>query len=315
MSAVDRLNFGWGRRTPMILQTEASECGLASLAMIASYFGYEANLADLRRRYRFSLKGATLKDLVHVADRLGFATRPLRLEIEELPKLRLPCILHWDLNHFVVLVKIGRSGAVINDPALGLRHMKLAELSRHFTVFALNPSPTDRFEPAAAPPRVRFRRLLGRMVGVKRALSHQASLALAIEVFAMASPLFLGWVVDHALVSADYDLLLTLVLAFLLLLLLETSITAMRGWMLMGLSATLKVQSRANLFSHLINLPASFFEARHLGDVSSRFSSQETILNAITTELVEAVMDGLLAGLTLAIMLVIAPGMAGIVVA
>ncbi len=315
MSAVERLNLGWGRRAPMILQTEASECGLASLAMVASYFGYEADLADLRRRYGLSLKGATLKELVRIADQLGFAPRPLRLDVEELPKLRLPCILHWDLSHFVVLVSIGRSGVVIHDPAMGVRRMKEAEFSRHFTGVALELYPTDRFEPAAAPPRIRFGRLLGRMVGVKRALSHQLSLALAIEVFAMASPLFLGWVVDHALVSADRDLLVTLVLAFMLLLLMQISITAMRSWMLMGLSATLKVQSRANLFSHLINLPASFFEARHLGDVTSRFHSQETILEAITTELIEAVMDGLMAGLTLAIMLVIAPGMAGIVVA
>ncbi|MBS3652439.1 peptidase domain-containing ABC transporter [Pseudaminobacter sp. 19-2017] len=314
MSVAGRLNLGWGRRTPMILQTEASECGLASLAMVAGHFGYEPDLGDLRRRYGFSLKGATLKDVVRIADRIGFATRPLRLEIEELTKLRLPCILHWDLNHFVVLVGFGRAGAVIHDPAFGLRHTRPAELSQHFTGVALELYPTDRFEPAAAPPRVRFGRLLGRMVGVKRALFHQLALAVAIEVFAMASPLFMGWLVDHALVAADHDLLITLVLGFLLLLVLQTSIAAMRSWMLMGLGATLKVQSRANLFSHLINLPAAFFEARHLGDLTSRFSSQETILSAITTELVEAVMDGLMTGLTLAIMLVIAPGMAGIVI-
>ncbi len=315
MNPIDRLNLGWGRRTPMILQTEASECGLASLAMIASHFGFEADLTDLRRRFGMSLKGATLKELVRIADQLGFAPRPLRLEIEEVAKLRLPCILHWDLSHFVVLVSIGRSGVMIHDPAFGVRRLKEVELSQHFTGVALELYPTDRFEPAAAPARVRFGKLLGRMVGVKRALSHQLSLSLAIETFAMASPLFLGWVVDHALVTADRDLLLTLVLGFLLLLLLQTAITAMRSWMLMGLNATLKVQARANLFSHLINLPASFFEARHLGDVTSRFHSQETILDAITTELIEALMDGLMAVLTLAIMLVIAPGLTCIVVA
>jgi ATP-binding cassette subfamily B protein RaxB len=314
MNTVERLNLGWGRRTPMILQTEASECGLASLAMVASYFGYESDLTDLRRQYGLSLKGATLKDLVRIADQLGFATRPLRLDIDEIGKLRLPCILHWDLNHFVVLVSVGNSGIVIHDPAFGMRRLKLPDVSRRFTGVALELYPTDRFEPAAAPPRVRFRRMLGRMVGVKRALSHQLSLALAIEVFAMVSPLFMGWVIDHALVAADRDLLLTLVLGFLILLLLQTSISAMRSWMLMGLSATLKVQSRANLFSHLISLPATFFEARHLGDVTSRFASQETILSAITTDLIEALIDGLMAGLTLAIMLLIAPDMAAIVV-
>ncbi len=315
MSVNERLNIGWAHRTPLILQTEASECGLASLAMVASYFGYESDLVDLRRRFGLSLKGATLKELIRIADQLGFATRPLRLEVDELFNLRLPCVLHWDLSHFVVLVSVGRSSVVIHDPAVGMRRLKPAEVSRHFTGVALELYPTDRFEPATAPPRIRFRKLLGRMVGVKRALSHQFSFALAIEVFAMTSPLFMGWLIDHALVAADRDLLLTLVLGFLLLLLLQTSISAMRSWMLIGLSATLNVQSRANLFSHLINLPASFFEARHLGDVTSRFSSQEAILNAITSELVEAMMDGLMVGLTLAIMMVIAPDMASIVLA
>src|SRR5215510_9977373 len=101
MSVLERLNLGFGRRLPMILQTEASECGLASLAMVAQFHGHPTDLADLRRHFGMSLKGATLKDVMQVADRIGLATRPLRLELSELPALRLPCILHWDLNHFV----------------------------------------------------------------------------------------------------------------------------------------------------------------------------------------------------------------------
>jgi ATP-binding cassette subfamily B protein RaxB len=123
-NALESLNLGLTRRIPMILQTEASECGLASLTMVAAYFGYQTDLADLRRRYGLSLKGATLKDLVRIADQLGFATRPIRLELDELCKLRLPCILHWDLNHFVVLISVARSGMVIHDPAVGVRRMR-----------------------------------------------------------------------------------------------------------------------------------------------------------------------------------------------
>jgi ATP-binding cassette subfamily B protein RaxB len=307
MSIEDKLSLGFRRKVPLVLQTEASECGLACLAMVAQYYRYSAELTDLRRRFGMSLKGATLKDVVRVADQIGLATRPLRLELSEMSRLRLPCILHWDLNHFVVLTRVDDRGAVILDPAAGTRYLPLAVVSRHFTGVALELTPTSRFEAAAAPPRVRASQLLGRISGIKWALTHLLALALVIEIFAMASPFFLGWVVDQVLVSADRDLLLTLALGFLLVLLLQTSITALRGWLLLGLNASLKVQSLANLFAHLVNLPASYFEARHLGDIMSRFGSQETILGAITSEFVEALLDGLMAIVTLGIMFLLAP--------
>src|SRR5262245_49828420 len=91
------LNFGLGRRVPLVLQTEAAECGLACLAMVAGHAGGCSDLALLRRRFGLSIRGATLRDLVRIAERLGFAARPLRLEIDELGQLAVPCILHWDL--------------------------------------------------------------------------------------------------------------------------------------------------------------------------------------------------------------------------
>lgn len=311
MNLLERLNLRWGPRLPMVLQTEAAECGLACLAMYAGYHGYHTDLAELRRRFGLSLKGATLQDLTRIAHQLGLAARPVRLELEELRRLETPCILHWDLNHFVVLKSASRTDIVIHDPDVGVRRLALSQVSRHFTGVALELTPTGGFEPAQAPPHVRLRALLGRFVGIKRSLVQLLSLAFAIEVFAVVSPLFMQWVVDHALVTADRDLLLTLVLGFSLLLLIQTSVSAMRGWMLMALSASLKVQGRANLFSHLVNLPAAYFETRYLGDVMSRFGSQETILQAVTTELVEG--DGLMASLTLVIMFVFAPALAGMV--
>lgn len=92
-----------------ILQSEAAECGLASLAMVADAYGMRIGLAELRRRFPMSLKGAKLNHLIHIAQQLGFQTRPLRLDMEDLGKLKLPCVLHWDLNHFVVLAKVGKS--------------------------------------------------------------------------------------------------------------------------------------------------------------------------------------------------------------
>ena len=315
MNILDRLNLGFANRLPVVLQTEASECGLACLVMVTQFFGNAADLPGLRRRFGMSLKGATLKDVMRVAEQIGFAARPLRLELDELPRLRTPAIVHWDLNHFVVLERVEGGAAVIHDPAVGVRKMTTAELSRHFTGVALELMPTNKFESAEPAPRVRVSQLLGRISGVRRALLHLSGLALTIEIFAMLSPFFLGWVIDQALVSGDRDLLLTLAIGFALLLLLRTAVTALRGWLLMGMNASLKVQSRASLFSHLIHLPTSYFEARHIGDVMSRFGSQETILQAITSELVEAILDGIMAGITLVIMFVFAPDLACVVLA
>ncbi|WP_229509430.1 peptidase domain-containing ABC transporter [Massilia sp. CCM 8734] len=306
---------GLGVRLPSILQTEAAECALACLAMIAAYHGNGSDLAHLRRRFGMSLRGATLKDLVGIGVHLGLASRPLRLEPEELEMLATPCILHWDLNHFVVLKQVSAKGVVIHDPAVGVRRLPRATVLKHFTGVALELSPTAAFESGQARPRVRRAALLGRMTGVKQSLFALAAMALAIEVLAVVSPFFMQWVVDEALVSADRDLLLTLSLGFAFLLIIRVAVTAARGATLIAISSTIKVAGRASLFGHLVSLPAAYFESRHLGDIMSRFGSQEVILQAITTDMVEILLDGLMAAITLCVMLFYAPQLAMLVVA
>jgi ATP-binding cassette subfamily B protein RaxB len=309
------VHLGWRHRLQLILQSEAAECGLACLAMIAGFFGRSSHLSDLRRQFGISLKGMTLDDIVRIADGLQMASRAVRLELSELSLLKTPCILHWDLNHFVVLEKISRGGITIHDPAFGVRRLSFDQASRHFTGVALELTPTGGFEPRQAAPRIRLSALVGNVVGLKRSLAYLLALAFSIEIFAMVSPLFLMWVVDHALVTADYNLLLTLVLGFSLLLLIRNAVVSMRGWFLVVLSASLQVQAKTNLFSHLTNLPTAYFETRHLGDVMSRFHSQDTILMTITTELVEAVLDGLMAFITAIVMFVFAPVLGAVVLA
>ncbi len=310
-----RLELGFARRLPMQFQAEAAECGLACLAMVATYLGHPIELAEMRRRFGVSLKGARLADLVRVASGIGMASRPLRVELNELDQVRTPCVLHWDMNHFVVLRAVGRSHLTIHDPAVGIRRVPMRDVSRHFSGVVLELTPAPGFERRQAPPRPRLAALFGRVVGLRRSLGQLLVLALGIEAFAILHPLFVQWVVDHALVSADRDLLLTLAIGFGLLTLLQAAIIGMRGWTVMSLSASLQVQSSANLFAHLQRLPAAFFESRHLGDVMSRFGSLGTIQHALTTDLVETVLDGLMALITVTIMFVLSPAMAGLVVA
>ena len=99
----------------LFLQSEAAECGLACLAMVASHHGLGQDLGELRRRFPISLKGAKLASLISHAGALGFSARPLKLEMEHLGQLSLPCVLHWDLNHFVVLVRADARRSTLNS--------------------------------------------------------------------------------------------------------------------------------------------------------------------------------------------------------
>lgn len=130
-AVLQRLRLRGGRRLPVVLQTEAAECALACLAMVASSYGCDINLAGLRRRASISLKGAPLQRVIEIAAQLSLDARPLRLEMEELSELKTPCLLHWDLNHFVVLKKATAKSIVIHDPARGVQKLTLAEVSRH----------------------------------------------------------------------------------------------------------------------------------------------------------------------------------------
>ncbi len=241
--------------------------------------------------------------MIHIAQQLGFSTRPLRLDMEDLGKLKLPCILHWDLNHFVVLAKVGKSRVTILDPAVGERKLSFAEVSDHFTGVALELTPSAEFKPQKATPAVTARQLTGPVRGMWRALAQILLLSVALQVFVVLAPFYMQWVVDQVLVSADRDLLTVLGLGFGLALVLQIGIGLLRGWSVVYLSSRLGLQWMGNVFAHLLKLPLDYFEKRHLGDITSRMSSVQTIQRTLTTSFVEAIIDGLMAVVTLGLML------------
>lgn len=298
----DGLQFGWRRRLPMMLQTEAAECGLACLAMIARYHGHDVDLPGLRRRFSTSLKGASLARVMSMATGLGFATRPLRLELDELNQLKTPCVLHWDLNHFVVLKRVTARGIVVHDPARGERTLSLNEASDHFTGVALELLPSADFKPVEARRKISLRALTGNVRGLASALVQILLLALALEVFALVGPFYMQWVLDQALVSADRSLLTLLGIGFLGIVVFQTLITAARSWAVTWLGAALNVQWVNNMFGHLLRLPLSWFETRHIGDVVSRFGSIQQIQRTLTTQFIGSLLDGLMSLVTLAVL-------------
>lgn len=298
-----------------ILQSEASECGLACLAMISNAFGYRVDLSDLRRRFSVSLKGSTLATVIRHAESIGLSGRPLRLELDELAELKTPCILHWNLNHFVVLEKANKREITILDPAVGIQKLPLSEASRHFTGIALELTRTPNFRKADERQRLHLGDLAAKTIGLRSALLQVFLLAIALEIFALVAPLFNQLVIDEVVVSSDRELLSVLAVGFGLLLLIQTSIGLLRSWIILRVSMDVRLQWTGGLFSHLVRLPAAFFEKRHLGDIVSRFSSITTIQNTLTTSIITAILDGLMTIMALGMMLVYSPILTLIVVA
>ncbi len=296
--------FWSSTRLPMLLQTEAAECGLSCLAMISSFWGRRISIAELRRSYSLSLKGMTLTHLVGIASDLQLQPRPLRLELGHVGDLQMPCILHWDMNHFVVLKSISRNAAIIHDPRVGIRKVSLSQLSKHFSGIALEVRPAPGFEATAKQiPQTPFWSLMGRVYGLKQGLAQMVALGIALQLCGLLTPLYMQVAIDDVVVSGDRNLLTVLAIAFGCLVLLTSMLSALRSWVTSLLSVNLNVQWLGNVFTHLMSLPLPYFQNRHLGDIISRFTSVSIIQRAITTQFVDSLIDGLLVVGTFILML------------
>ncbi|MGU3521607.1 peptidase domain-containing ABC transporter [Enterobacteriaceae bacterium C23F] len=299
MNLLEKLNFSWGKRLPVIQQTQASECGLTCIGMIANYYGHKIDMITLRRRFSTSLKGATLSDIMQVSQQLGMSARALRLEIDELHKLKLPCVLHWDMNHFVVLKEVGKKKIVIHDPSRGRREVMLDEVSKSFTGIALELLPNANFVKKEEKETLSMLKLIGNVSGIRSAFVQVMILSIGLEVFGLLTPFYSQWVMDQVLVSADYDLMTLLGCAFIVVVVLQNVLSAIRTWVTTWFSSMLSVQWSANVCAHLLGLPMSWFEERHVGDIISRFGSISTIQSTLTSRFISSILDGVMAIVTL----------------
>lgn len=277
------------------------------MCMIAGYWGHKIDVSGLRRRFAVSLKGMSLKSLMTMAQHTNFHVRPVKLDMQHLRELKLPCILHWDLNHFVVLKTISANSAIIHDPGIGVRRLPFCEVAQHFTGIALELTPSEQFVKRKETQEFSLTLLVGRVIGLKRNLSQILLLGLAMQAFSLLVPFHMQWLVDEALVSGDRDLITVLGLGFCLLVLVQAAIGGVRSWVTTTLAASLNLQWLGNAFAHLMKLPLSYFEKRHSGDIISRFASIQTMQRSMTTQFVEGVIDGVLVIGTFTMMLTYSP--------
>lgn len=286
-----QLDIRLRQRVPLVHQTESSECGLACLAMICGHYGKNVDLIALRQQFNLSARGTTLFGLTGIAEQLGLSSRPLSLDIEDLSALKVPCILHWEFNHFVVLVSVRRNHVVIHDPARGRRTINMAEVSHSFTGVALEAWPGAAFKADTVQNRLSLSTLMGSVHGLKGTLGKIFCLSVVIETINLVMPVGTQLVMDHAIPAGDRGLLTLICGGLLFFTLLRAAVSMVRSWSSLVMATLINVQWQSGLFNHLLRLPLGYFERRKLGDIQSRFGSLDTLRSTFTASIVGAIMD------------------------
>ncbi|MBT2246611.1 peptidase domain-containing ABC transporter [Sphingobium sp. BHU LFT2] len=283
------------KKVPLIYQSEVTECGLACLAMVCNYHGYEVDLINLRRDFPISLRGLNLSSIIKVAGSLNFHARPMRVEIEHLNEIDLPTILHWNLDHFVVLTAIKSTRHTrtytINDPSVGIRKLTEKEFSKHFTGIALELTPSANFVRKIQKTKLHLWDLWSSSKGVFSSLSSLLILTVLIQIATLLSPLFVQVAVDDIYSSSDTFALIIFSIGFAILAIFGGAASWARARLASDVSQILDFQIISNVVSHLFRLPLAWFEKRYVGDVISRFNATTQITDLLSKGLVVGGLD------------------------
>ncbi|RMF65863.1 MAG: NHLP family bacteriocin export ABC transporter peptidase/permease/ATPase, partial [Alphaproteobacteria bacterium] len=256
-------------RTPTILQMEAVECGAASLAMVLAHYGRWVPLEELRVQSGVTRDGATAAGILRAARFHGLEAKGMRLEMDRLAEQRLPLIVFWQFNHFIVVEGFGEDVVHVNDPAKGRLKLAREEFSRGYTGIALVFAPGPAFTPAGHPPRV-LGALLQRLARSPDAVAAIALASLLIAVPGLVTPLGLKLFVDDVLVRGYADWLFPLVLGLVAATVVGGLLVWLQQRLLIALQTKLDMAIAAEYVWHLLRLPMRFFSQRFAGDLANR---------------------------------------------
>ncbi len=288
-------------------QIEAAECGLAALAMASTLSGRPIELQELRQRFGASTRGVSLGRVAEIAAAIGFATRSVRCEPDELRDLARPAILHWNMNHFVVLCGVRGQRIQIYDPARGYAWIERPEVDRSFTGVALELSAAQAFRRRRERSPLRLSSLPRWTPEVSWSLAKVFVLSLLVQAYVVASPLLVQIAVDEAAAKGDAALLASVAAGFAGFALFNAGSEVLRAVTAQRLSALLAWDITSRLFHHLVRLPLSWFQQRRTADVLTRFQSVESVRALISTNISTVVIDGCIALSCLALMCVFRP--------
>jgi NHLM bacteriocin system ABC transporter peptidase/ATP-binding protein len=269
------------KRTPTILQMEAVECGAAALAMVLAHHGAWVPLEQLRIACGVSRDGSKASNIIKAARNFGLLAKGFRKEPSTLHEVPMPCIIHWNFNHFVVLEGIDGDRVYINDPAIGRRRIDMAELDLAFTGVVLTMERTEAFKKLGKKPQG-FQLLLRELSGSKQAVGLLVVLSFALIVPSIVAAGFSKIFVDDILIQHTTSWLVPLLIGMAVTAAFRAILTAARQSLLLRLQTKLAVVMISRFLWHIMALPIEFFTQRHAGDVASRVSANEQIARLLS---------------------------------
>lgn len=283
------------RKFPFRFQHDSMQCGIACLQMICSYYHKEYTLERLADRCFATTEGVSLLGISEAACKLGLNTTCGRVTIEQLAQTPLPCILHWNQNHFVVLYKIRRGKTFyIADPGKGKIKYTKEEFRRHWinttsqgeekgVAMFLEPTPEfGRLKGNKAEGIHSFRFLIGYLKQYRRYFVQIALGLLVGSLLQLILPFLTQAIVDLGIKHRDIQLIWLILLGELMIVIGRTSTDFIRRWLLLHISMRINISLVSDFFIKLLKLPMSFFDTKLMGDLLQRMSDHSRVQSFLT---------------------------------
>ncbi len=283
----------WKRRrvrTPTVLQMEAVECGAAALAMVLGYYGRFVPLEQMRLDCGVSRDGSKAGNMLKAARRYGLIAKGYRRDPEELGEFRLPQILFWNFNHFVVLEGIKGDKVYLNDPASGPRVVSAEEFNDSFTGVVLTFEPGPDFRPGGER-RSLFKALFKRLRGSGKVLTYVILAGLFLVVPGLVIPTFSKIFIDNILVGGLDNWIKPLLVGMALTAILRLALTWLQQQYLLRLQTKMAISTSAQFLYHVFRLPAEFFTQRFGGEIGSRVQINDRVAQLLSGQFATNVLN------------------------
>jgi len=264
------------KKVPVILQLEIVECGAASLAMVMAYYDKWVPLEQVRVDCGVSRDGSTAKGILQVARMYGFEAKGYRVEPSGFDLIPMPCIIHWNMNHFVVLNKIDKNFAYINDPAKGEEKISLEKFNESFTGIAIAITPGEHFQPSGKPVTV-WPFAKERLKGTAPVFAFVITVAALTSLIGVFSLFFDRVFIDEMLSGNRPEWAVGFVVLFLAFQFLTILLSIIDTRTNLKIAAKFAVVSSGMFMWHALRLPVDFYASRHAGDIAMRQSENDNI--------------------------------------
>ncbi len=312
---------GWFRRFyrrqvrfPYIRQYDEMTCGTTCLMMISRYYGKNFASARLRELAHVDLSGASLANLASAAEEVGYTTRALKLKFDTLREVRLPCIVHWQGYHYVVVHRTSDRHVWVADPAIGLRKYTREVFERNWSGITLTLEPTAEFAEQSED-RSSMRNFLQFILPHKRVLFEIVVASMLLNLFGLATPIFTQNVVDKVLSHNNASMLNMMFIGMLMVTVFRILVTLIRQYLIVHTSMRIDLQMLVAFYRHMLALPLGYFKARKVGDFVSRFGENMKIRAFLTNTALSLLLDVVLVVVYLALMFHYNARMAGLTLA